>query len=344
MSRRADGGPTARFICPACRTDVERLDSACRCASCSRTYPILFGIPDFRIDSDRYLTLQQERDKAERLDRFARDATFDELLAFYYEITDDVPPELARRYMAGVRSAQSNAKLVLDQLPAHSGAGRLLDAGCGAGGHLLAAAPRYEERVGVDIALRWLVICKKRLEEAGVEAELVCADAHMLPFPERQFDHVLAVDLIEHARSPPLVMRELARQLTPLGTLWMSAGNRYSLGPHPSTRVWAVGYLPRRIRSAILRRLRGVDSLRFVHFVSPWGIRRMGREGGLTVVRQLPRGVGSTAGHGYPLIDRILIAIYRFALRLGPLRTILLAIGPAFETTFTKRTSDAEGA
>jgi hypothetical protein len=35
--------------------------------------------------------------------------------------------------------------------------------------------------VGVDVALRWLMVGQKRLQEAGVSATLVCASARHLP-------------------------------------------------------------------------------------------------------------------------------------------------------------------
>ena len=83
--------PETSFACPACKGGLDYSHDVYTCASCEQQYPVLFGIADFRLRSDRYLTLEQERDKARRLNEFAQTASFDELLAHYYEITDDVP-------------------------------------------------------------------------------------------------------------------------------------------------------------------------------------------------------------------------------------------------------------
>ena len=59
-------------MCPACRSAVEERDQGFGCRRCGREYPILFGIPDFRLRGDRYLSLEDERAKAGKLHDFAR--------------------------------------------------------------------------------------------------------------------------------------------------------------------------------------------------------------------------------------------------------------------------------
>ncbi len=172
--------------------------------SCGRSYPILFGIPDFRLRGDLYLSLEDERAKAARLHEFAEKHDFRELVAFYYSITEDVPDRLAPIF-AGYRTERADSAPTRASRRCRSaGAGRRAARswlrerrGAGSGGDL------FQDRTGVDIALRWLVIARKRLEEAGVSAAtLVCADAEALPFPESSFTHVLAADLLENTRSP----------------------------------------------------------------------------------------------------------------------------------------------
>lgn len=90
------------FVCPACKRGLESEDSAYLCTHCTRRYPVLFGIADFRLRSDRYLDLEDERAKARRLHEFAQTSSFEELLAYYYSITDDVPEEMATRYRKSV--------------------------------------------------------------------------------------------------------------------------------------------------------------------------------------------------------------------------------------------------
>jgi len=331
--------PGTTFVCPACKGELDYLNDTYSCGPCEQQYPVLFGIADFRLRSDRYLTLEQERDKARRLNEFAQSASFDQLLAYYYELTDDVPPELAKRYQAYVHNAPKQALATLNQLNPDSNQDILLDLGCGAGGMLVAGSDRFKQVVGVDIALRWLVICKKRLDEQGIKATLVCADAEQLPFKNGEFSHVVAADLVEHVYDVPATLEQCQRQLKPGGLFWLSATNRYCMGPHPLTRIWGIGFMPRTVRRAILLKVRGVDSLRYINLVSPGTIKRLCRRAGFRLLSAGPRQLNIEDISAYPLQDRLLIKCYQFMLRFALFRGLLLAIGPAFEIRCEKNRS-----
>ncbi|MGH7018947.1 MAG: methyltransferase domain-containing protein [Brevundimonas sp.] len=310
------------FHCPACRGPVASRPDAYRCEACCIDYPILHGIPDFRLRSDLYLTLDQEREKAARLAAFARTHSFTELLAFYYSITNDVPPERVDQYAGYAAAGPERASAVLADLAPFRAGDRLLDVGCGAGGMMVAAARQGVQAVGVDIALRWLVIARKHLESLGLEARLVCADAEALPFADGGFTHVAAVDVVEHARDPDALVAECGRQLADGGRLWISATNRLWLGPHPAVGLWAAGWMPARLRTARLIRLCGVDSLRFVHLLSPFRVMRTCRERGLRILSRRPRAV---SGGG---------ALRQTYARLSTtpgISALLFAAGPAFQ-------------
>lgn len=317
MSRRL------AFCCPACRGLVSSRSELYRCDACHLDFPILHGVPDFRLRSDRYLTLEQERLKAARLAEFARTHGFDDLLAFYYSITDDVPAELAGQYSDYAKAGPERAGAILADLSPFGAEDRLLDVGCGAGGMMVAAARQGVDAVGVDIALRWLVIARKHLESRGLDACLVCADAESLPFADGGFSHVVAADVIEHARDPEALVAECARQLTDDGKLWISAANRLWPGPHPSVGLWAAGWLPASVRRARLVQLRGVDSLRFTHLLSPFRVMGACRARGLRVVRRQPRVVPTGGG----LARRI----YARLSDMPGLGALLFAAGPAFQ-------------
>jgi ubiquinone/menaquinone biosynthesis C-methylase UbiE/uncharacterized protein YbaR (Trm112 family) len=325
-----------RFVCPVCRASVREGEGGYRCARCRRVYPILFGIPDFRLHGDRYLSLEDERAKAARLHEFGESHDFRELVAFYYSITDDVPAKLAPLFGDYVINATARAAPALKALSRGRRGRALLDLGCGAGGALVAGEGLFQDRTGVDIALRWLVIARKRLEEEGVTARLVCADAEALPLPESSFTHVLAVDLLENTKSPAAAVRTAASVLEDDGFMYVSSSNRRWIGPHPATGVWAAGLLPRRLRAVLLRRRHGVDILRAVSFVSPKSVRRMAKAAGL---RQLCAGPLKFEASRLRLRSapfRVLARTYE-ALAKAPLfRSVLLAAGPAFQTLFVK--------
>ncbi|NNM20040.1 MAG: class I SAM-dependent methyltransferase [Gammaproteobacteria bacterium] len=296
----------------------------------------MFGIPDFRLQSDRYLTIEQEREKAGRLHEFSRSASFEELVAYYYSITADVPAELALRYQAYIRNSPDQARDTVDRLDPDSQQDVLLDLGCGAGGFLVAGSGHFRQMVGVDIALRWLVICKKRLDELGINAVLVCADAEQLPFKDGGYSQVVAGDLVEHVRDAGSTIEACWRQLRPGGRFWLSATNRYCIGPHALTRIWGIGYLPRAARSRILLKFRGVDSLRYTNLVSPRAVKQLCKHAGFRLVSTVPRGLNTANIAAYPMQDRILLRIYGFLLKFRFFRGVLVIAGPAFEMMHEK--------
>ena len=318
---------------------VSLMGKAYECRGCRREFPIFFGIPDFRIFPDPYLTLESERSKAVRLNDFAQSANFAELVEHYYRITDDVPTALAPAFANYVHKAPDRSRASLARLGDDPVQGRLLDLGCGSGGALIAASERYAVRVGLDIGLRWLVIARKRLLETGIEAQLVCANAEALPFRAETFTHVLADDLIDNVAAPEQVLRGTAAVMAPLGRLWLSGGNRRWIGPHPATRVWAAGLLPAHWRKQRLERMHGFDLLRAVSLQTPEAIRRMGTRYKLHVHDEGPRRIDLSALNDRSLTFKVLAGVYSRSSRMPVLRSLLERFGPAFEFVFTKRAS-----
>ena len=121
---------------------------------------------------------------------------------------------------------------------------RLVEIGCGTGPLLRVAAAHYALVVGVDIAFRWLIVAKKRLQEAGLDIPLICACAEALPFPDGAFDRMAAESTIEHVKNQPAAISEAWRVLSPGAQFWIAAPNRLSLGPDPQLGILAGGYLP----------------------------------------------------------------------------------------------------
>lgn len=321
----------SRYRCPACRTAVTRQETAWQCPACARDYPILFGIADFRLAPDRYLSLAEERAKAALLHAFAQGHTFDETLAEYYRITDDVPPDMARHFAAYVRGGVARGESVLDRLGAE---GPLLDAGCGAGGLLVAAARAGHQVTGLDIALRWLVIAQKRLAEAGLTAELICADITAPPLPPETFARIAATDLFEHLPDPPRGAQALRHLARPGARLFVTGANRFTLARYPLAGLWGVGFLPAGLRRAHVIRRRGLDTLRHATLTSPGQVARLLRAAGFGGVRACAIAVPAGRARASGLQMRA-ISIYK-RLRTVPLaREALILIGPAFEITAT---------
>jgi len=327
------------YCCPVCQGWLRGSADAYQCQRCEKDYPILFGIPDFRLWPDPYLSIRDERQKAAHLFDFGRSHSFQDLLREYYRITDDVPDSMAERFIDYVNSGPDRGRLILDAL-ALSGPSVIADFGCATGGLIIAAARQGHDVVGVDIALRWLVICAKQLEEEGIEAELVCADVDALPFGAGRFEAAVAADLMEHVDNQPDAARAIGFVLCDDARLYLSGANRFTLAPYPLAGLWGVGFLPAWLRERYVTARRGIDTLRHANIYSPFRARRILRQTGWSIETLAPLNVGRPDGGG-SVFRTTAIKAYR-RLRNWPItRQIVLAVGPAFELVARKPRIDS---
>ncbi|HEX7254120.1 MAG TPA: methyltransferase domain-containing protein, partial [Thermoanaerobaculia bacterium] len=249
-----------RFACPACGGALTERSDALVCASCGRSYPILFGIPDLRLKGDRYLSLEDDRRRAQELfDAAEKGRSFEELLTFYWEKTESTPPAIAARHIAGVRRSVDESRPMVEALPGD----RFLDIGSGAGGSLVAALQggHFTHLFGIDSALRWLVIAQHRLKEIGRAGavRLAAASADALPFSGGDFDAVLLRHLLEHVADPARAIESAARVLASGGTMGIEVFQRWTPAPEPHVGLWGVAWLPRRAQRPYVRWRTGDD-------------------------------------------------------------------------------------
>ena len=269
--------------CPRCKSVVDRIGDAHHCLGCGHDYPIVLGIPDFRVYEDPLIPLADDYRKGEKLQAEAARHTFDELVAYYWTLPTypATPPELSARFVHHVLTDSAR----IEGYAASLGRGeRFLDVGCGAGVLVRAVRPRFALCVGADVGFRWLVVARRGLEEAGLPANLVCCCADHLPFANGTFDTVASVALLEHVSDAPAVLEECARVLSPRGRVFVWTSNRFSLAPEPHVRVWGVGFLPRRWAATYVRQLSGLAYDR-KHLLSYGELSRGFRRAGLRAVR-----------------------------------------------------------
>jgi SAM-dependent methyltransferase len=100
--------------------------------------------------------------------------------------------------------------------PGAAGSRMALDLGCGAGLNLDHLA-EYAVPVGTDFSEEALRFCLER-----GHTRLCKADAAELPFRDRQFDIITALDVIEHLDDDVVALAELRRTLKPGGLLIVS--------------------------------------------------------------------------------------------------------------------------
>jgi SAM-dependent methyltransferase len=228
-----------------------------------------------------------------RLDEDFDRLDFRGLLDRYFDLATEVPDDLRERQVHHILTAPARAVRWLEALGTGGATGPVLDLGCGSGSFLAAVGRIVEQPCGVDIAMRWLLVARKRLDEEGLHlVPLACACAESLPVADGQFAAVIAGDVIEHVSDQGKTLNEAHRVLQPLGRLFLASPNRYSLAPEPHVQVWGVGFLPRRWMKDYVQLARGVEfrAIRTMGYFEWSRLLRAGKFGGGRIeVPPLPR-------------------------------------------------------
>ncbi len=353
------------IVCPHCRGELGRpAENELVCRNCGRRFPVLLGIPDLRVFPDPYIGIEEERAKVEKLAARFGGFDFESFIDFYYSITSVVPPQHAQMYKRGLLAGVSRARASLAQwerrVPADEGLDsleivgqvmeleekhgvpameaveqvaarreplRLLDLGCGTA-PLLVAAGQFPERIGVDIALRWLVVAKKRLEQAGLDAPLVAACAEALPFADRSFDRVAGESVLEHVTDQPKALTESHRVLRSGGAIFLSAPNRRSIGPDPQTGIWCGSFLPESWTAARVIKQGGIPPIR--RLLTSGELLRLLRQAGFEAAQTWLPEIPAEQRAQFSSAMRAAIAAYSAASATPVLKLILKWIGPIF--------------
>ena len=333
------------LVCPSCEGPLSDHQDAFQCAACARAYPIVAGIPDFRLLPDRFISLADDRRKGLRALEIAqsRGGGFEAALDAYWSITPELAPALAARHRVhqvmeveiGEQTLSEVERLVaaadrksMPQTVESTPAATLLDLGCGTAGLLAAAGRRFQLAVGIDVAFRWLLVGRLRLHEAGLDPPLLCANAEHLPFAGGLFDRITANDLLEHVADPSKVLLECRRVVAPRGCCYLATNNRYSLAPEPHVQVWGVGFLARGLQAPYVQATRG-HSYQNVRLLSGPVLRRLAAQAALRCASLEPAPL--FARHLGKNLDWLAGAYNRLRL-LPPLRTLLALVGPRLQT------------
>ena len=244
------------FVCPRCGGDLEVFADGYFCAPCRARYPLLAGIPDFRVFADPNLSAEEDRDRTGKILEAMDSLPFPALLEYYWSLSDITPPALSRRFVASALRGKDRARRLLslversERPPLET----VLEVGSGSGNFLAAAAGVFPRVVATDIAMRWLHLSRRRMRDEGLpEPALVCCCAEALPFPGGSFDGAFSIGTLEFLRDPGRFFTECERVLVPGGSLFVATANRFSIAPQPHAALWGVGYLPRRWQARYVR-------------------------------------------------------------------------------------------
>jgi SAM-dependent methyltransferase len=250
-------GPAISLACPHCLEYLAADGDTLDCPGCGQSYPVVAGVPDLRVSPDPWIGLEDDRAKALRVLAASEGMGFADTVRTYWSLTPTTPAPQAERFIDHVvnRAAERTAEwLTMAAEDTAGDTGPWLDLGCGTA-DLAAVAGPGRSVVCVDVALRWLVIARKRLEEAGVPAVLVCANAEALPFADRAFGRVFGLGVLEHCGDADAALAQSRRVLQPGGVFRTRTVNRYSLLPEPHVGLMGIGFMPRRMaQSYVLRR------------------------------------------------------------------------------------------
>lgn len=118
---------------------------------------------------------------------------------------------IARFYDLAAGWSLASTRRALAKLVAQSGAGSVLDVGCGTGLQLLELERQGLRAVGVDNSEAMLAVARRRLGEEGASA-LITASGAELPFADNSFDAaMISLVLHESAEEPFELLDEALR-------------------------------------------------------------------------------------------------------------------------------------
>lgn len=330
------------ICCPLCKGDVHQEVEAYACKDCERTFPVISGIPDFRVFGDPYLGFEEDYKRTRLIAGNADRFDFEGLLKFYWKNSPETPDHLSKKFIRSVLIGELKGREILRTLEGLHREGRerakiILELGCGTGGFLVPAAQSYSTVVGTDIALRWLVMARKRFEESGIEIPLVCCCAEYLPFRNEVFDLVVASATLEHTRCQDKVVLESHRVLHPEGMYFLSTPNRYSLSFEPHVYVWGVGYLPRSWMPKYVKFWKGVD-YKNIHLLSYFELSHLLKKAFKEVRFYLPD-IDDASLANFSGWVKFQVKLYRWLRARSLFRSILLLFGPMYHILCHKERS-----
>jgi ubiquinone/menaquinone biosynthesis C-methylase UbiE len=182
-----------RLICPVCHGELDFGQQAIVCTACGTHYPVHGRIPVMTVGPSD--------------DGFGHDL-------YNAQVRGNVFEKVFHR--GRIRTL---LKLIVNELDIGT-PWRVLDVGCNTGPMVIPLRRRGYDVTGIDISATDVHQAERYLDELGLpDGGLAVADGTRLPFPDRSFDLVLLIDVLEHTDHPQRVVDEAKRLLSPGGTV-----------------------------------------------------------------------------------------------------------------------------
>ena len=149
-------------------------------------------------------------------------------------------------YMFSQERGKNMCDHILSNLPVALPAdASFIDIGCGFGNLLLAMQNHFTQLAGIDIVTDRINWSKQHLPDADIQ----CASATEIPWPDNTFDLATASDVFEHLayKDQILAATEMFRVLKPGGIGYVSVPNRFQLKDEHNF-VWFGTWMPLPLR------------------------------------------------------------------------------------------------
>lgn len=328
------------FVCPICRSELAVNQGGYNCPACNRNYPLHAGIPDFRVFPDPYLDFKQDFDRTEIVLAGIARYRLEELLEYYWSFSDITPAALRPIFIRSALLGGERARHMVERFgdgtfKAKIAPRTVLEIGSGTGNFLLAANGKYDRVIGIDIAMRWLHVSRRRFMDHGLpEPALVCCCAEFLPFADNSFDLVTSTSTLEFVNDQQAALSECSRVVTDNGSVHISTVNRFSLAADPYAHLWGVGYLPRSLQARYVLRRRGS-----IYKTQTLGYRELDNfamAAGFTSIEFILSDIAPEVAARLPRPARVQIGMYRSLKRLPVVRSILMRLGPGWDVILSK--------
>jgi ubiquinone/menaquinone biosynthesis C-methylase UbiE len=263
----------------------------------------------------------------------------EDLLEHYWSFSDITPVDLRAKFIRSVRLGEERANRAVEILGRENGKTNspgkmILEIGSGTGNFLASATGAWEKVVGIDIAMRWLHVSRRRFMDKGLPVPaLVCCCAEFLPFADGSFDAIAMTSTLEFTKDQSKVLSECRRALSDSGTLYINSVNRFSLATDPYAYLWGIGFLPRSLQAKYAMWKRGAHyktkTLSYAEF------RGMARAKFGSIRFDLPDVSENVAAQLSPL-TRLQIRAYKFLRRLPLFPFLFKQIGPGWDVVLHK--------
>ena len=325
--------------CPLCSSPVLFILDKYVCQGCRYEFPQLLGIPDFRVSANTWISFEDDWELARSLAAMYDTSTFEDLVRYVWGRRTSVPENILEKRLKGIDRSQRKYESELDQqgwigqkTKTLSG-DRCLEIGCGTGGFLIAASRSFGTVIGIDVSLTWLITAKKRLEQEGTDATLLCACVESLPFPDEQFDLIAAFDVLEHVDDPGIMVAEMRRTTRIAGLSLCTTPNRFSLSAEPHVGIWGVGFLPRRFMAPYVKWRNGME-YHHTRLLSLFDFQRLFNNGHRCTIAA--PSIWNEEIHDFRPLKQIVARLYNRVIdsRLGG--AMLLPIAPFFQISATR--------